>query len=136
LEIVCHRGGRHGGSRAGDEAEVVDRVIEEVVRGERRDVENVRGGGAQDGGLEGEAVQHEEAVETARAEQRHKDDDAGERGGQQLEWKARRDYANVGSGSARWTAWGAAHAWLGHGEAVAEVASMCTSKKSNEIVVV
>jgi hypothetical protein len=81
-------------------------------------------------------VQHEEVIETARVEQRHKDDDAGERGGQQLEWKARRDYANVGSGSARWTAWGAAHAWLGHGEAVAEVASMCTSKKSNEIVVV
>lgn len=77
-DAVGRRGGRHGGAGAGDEPEVVERVVDEAARNERGEVERLRGGGGRDGGLEREAVQREEVVEAARAEERGEDGGAGE----------------------------------------------------------
>jgi hypothetical protein len=79
-DAIGRRGGRHGGARPGEEAEVMERVVREAARCERGEVEHVRGGGGRDGGLEGEAVQREEVVEAARAEERCEDGGAGEGG--------------------------------------------------------
>lgn len=79
-DAVGRRGGRHGGPGPGEEAEVMERVVGEAARGERGEVERVRGGGGRNGGLEGEAVQREEVVEAARAEERREDGGAGEGG--------------------------------------------------------
>jgi hypothetical protein len=49
-DMVCHQGGRHGGSWAGEEADVVDRVIREKMRNEHREVQCMRGGGGRDSG--------------------------------------------------------------------------------------
>ena len=58
----------------------MERVVREAASCERGEVEHVRGGGGRDGGLEGEAVQREEVVEAARAEERGEDGGAGEGG--------------------------------------------------------
>lgn len=77
-DAVSRWGGGHGGSRAGDVAEVEERGVGEASRGECGEVERVGGGGGWDGGLEREPVEREEVLEAARAEERGEDGDAGE----------------------------------------------------------
>nr|CAB3464624.1 unnamed protein product [Digitaria exilis] len=161
-DAVGRRGGRHRGPGPGEEAEVMERVVGEAARGERGEVEHVRGGGGRDGGLEREAVQREELLEAARAEERGEDGGAGrqlewsawrvrsaasgrsawapERSARIRLWKARREGARVGSGSARRTALGDGAGTGGvatnvslrrsRRDAAAEAASACASGKS------
>nr|CAB3460884.1 unnamed protein product [Digitaria exilis] len=144
-DAVGRRGGRHRGPGPGEEAEVMERVVGEAARGERGEVEHVRGGGGRDGGLEREAVQREELLEAARAEERGEDGGAGrqlewsawrvrsaaswrsawapERSARIRLWKARREGARVGSGSERRTA-------LGDGAGTGGVATNVSLRRS------